>query len=311
MTDKPDKLNLEAQLKSLRKNLVKAQNEVQIAQGNISSNQEQISSIEELISKIEQIIIDYQTAHPALKVRQDGFEKYCSQKKACLENILCDKEKEKDKLCCIVNQEHAHITSLETDVADCEKLLDGECLDGIRKERDKKQNQSNKAKANYVLWLDPVESITARLNILEELKNQIDTEHSAGNHAYAYSLLIKCLTKEESNCSQSDEDGSPDEFCELVNASPDVVEPNCLRERITQAWCAYQDASNCFNNIDAQLSNKVSELETLQAQLEEAKNTLKDTIKRRLLNIENEECPPKEEECASDEKTTKENSTNS
>ncbi len=268
------------QLECLRSNLLTAQEQLKTVETGIKANEEQIKTIEALISKRNQIADDYREAYTGLQTRQNDFEQAGKDEKKCLENIL--NEKEQKKLRCIVNKERKDIINLENEIQTDINGLDGVCTNGARKDLDVQNKALDEAKKKYELWIDPIKSIESRFKILETIKKEIDKEHTAGNHTYAYYLL----------------DVSDDSFYKHLNEIPVVVEPENLDDKLKAAWDNYRRTDNCFNAVVSKVKSLEKRLEINQAQLTEDKKNLEATIKRRLMNFANEEY--KESDCPKD-----------
>ncbi len=337
-SDQNQQKNLDQQLEDLRSGLLNAQDKLKKAETGIKAGEEQIKTIEVLINKFNQIVEDYRDAYPDLLARQREFEQAYHDEKKCLENILCGDKDGLKKVSCIVHKERTDITKLERTIQDFNDKLDGdyseekckdkypdtykekcEWDDGLRKELDIKKNNMEMVKKKYGLWIDPVKAIESKFKNLEAIKKEIDKEHTAGNHAYAYYLLlvsdksfcrymffppyldkipfsnklykVRCEDKSEEmpNCRESDES--------LLHQIPYVIDPEVFEEELKNVWYEYFQADECYNDKVGELQSIERKLETAKAQLAEDQKNLEVVIKRRLTNLADEDyreqdCPP-------------------
>lgn len=253
------------QLDCLRRNLLKAQETLNTTESDISASEKQITAIESLISKRDQIIKDYSLAQPGLDTKQKEFKTIYEDEKSCLEQLLtADGIK---KIEAIKKTMHDKVANLKESIEDDKTSLDGDSDNSKRKELEVKKQALEKAKKSYDLWVDPVKSIESRFKSLERIKKEIDKEHSAGNYRYAY-YLIELLEK-----------GS---FKYYLEDFPGVVEPDELEKELKDAWKAFQNADEAFNNAAGEVKSLEKRIEINRKQLIEDEKNLETTIKRLL-----------------------------
>lgn len=279
-------VELDDQLDCLRDNLLNAQRTLKTADSNISASEKQIVAIEALITKRDQVIKDYEIAYPSLDTKQKDFEAFYNDEKKCLENLLTLNGI--TNVTNIQREVRDNVNNLQSKI-DCEKNgLDGDATTGKRHTLDSYKKELEDAKRDYDLWTDPVKSIESRFKLLENSKKEIDKEHSAGNYAYAYYLLVDFPRPQCPDKKELKELVKHNSFQSHLNGVPKVELPKDINNKLMCAWKEYQQADKKLNDITGKVKGAEKVIETNQKQLVEDVKNLEATIKRQLNSLKDD-----------------------